>query len=193
MIYDSTGGGTRYIFRERIDLLSLLMTFYSRPFSSIIGNAWHHPLPGRFQSFTVNHCSHPHLFSKTAIGSVLRILFAKSRLNCPVIVSIEHMRRINDYNAVHYICDRFVSGRINNSEPLFSPFVLEGDTLHWLRPRIASLNTTLLDQYKILSIWICCLLVGQYTHRHTPSGMSPLWRSHLLRYSLKTQQGRSRR
>lgn len=33
MMYDWTGGKTQYIFSEWIDLLSLLMTFYSRPFS----------------------------------------------------------------------------------------------------------------------------------------------------------------
>ncbi len=45
-------------------------------------------------------------------------MFAKSRLTHPTSVSIEHMRRINGYNALHYVWDRLVSERINIRETL---------------------------------------------------------------------------
>lgn len=61
MIYNSTGGRTQYIFTALTDLLSLLMTFYSRPFSllSELPSAIHNSA----DSYLINHCSSSHLCS----------------------------------------------------------------------------------------------------------------------------------
>lgn len=73
MIYDSAGGRTQDVFSERIDLLSLLMTFYSRPFPllSELPSAIHNLA----DSYLINHCSYPHL------GSIMTI-----RLNAGIRV-----------------------------------------------------------------------------------------------------------
>lgn len=57
MIYGSTGGRTQHFFSEWADLLSLLMTFYSRPFPllSELSRAIHNPA----ESYLINHCSSP--------------------------------------------------------------------------------------------------------------------------------------
>lgn len=129
MMYDLTSAGTQYIFPEWIDLLSLLMTFYSRPFPLLS------ELPGAIhnvaRSYLINHCARPIFALSWQLGSMLGSVFAKSRLTRSTSVSIEHMKRINGDNALHYVWDSPVTERINIKETLITAVSLNAPRWHF--------------------------------------------------------------
>lgn len=101
------------------------MTFYSRPFPllSELPSAIHNSA----DSYLINHCSCLIFALSWQLGSMLGFVFAKSRSTHPTAISIEHMKRINEYNAHHYIWAVTCQEELTLGRPLQLVLMLEGD------------------------------------------------------------------
>lgn len=121
---------------------------------------------------------------------MLGIVFAKSRLTYPITVSIEHMRRINGYNTLHYIRDRFVWEGINIRDPNLCNVPKCSTAMHvyFFSPSLQLLNNTdKADETRMLHVDVIVCLDND----SRPAGLPQAYdgRGHqgrqLLAYSLR--------